>query len=127
MESSGKVTATGKLSRQRSRLQMHAPSSIQVAAPPAAAVAEWNVAIPLLSPLDIVSLPIHHCDPKADDDADTSKDTRRPSRDDAQVPAEEEAQPEAKWATWQHPAAPFYYEPVAGNGPALLLPHCAYI
>lgn len=120
--SSGKVTAGPKLTRQRSRLQMHAPSSIQVAALPAAAVAQWNVAIPLLSPLDIVSLPSHHCDPTADD---TPKDTRQPSDDSARRSAAEEARRAVKWATWQQPAALFYHEPVGGTGLAFLLPHCA--
>lgn len=102
-----------KLSRQRSRLQMHAPSSIQVApaAASAAAVADWNVAIPLLSPIDIVSLPPHS-------DEAASRDARQPSDDEKQERAQ-------KWAAWQHQAAPFYYEPVAGKGPAFLSPHRA--
>ncbi|CAA6655507.1 unnamed protein product [Spirodela intermedia] len=51
-------SSRGKVLRRSnsSRLRMHAPSSIQVA-PPSGCASEWKVAIPLLSPLDILSLP----------------------------------------------------------------------
>ncbi|EYU32529.1 hypothetical protein ABFS82_14G023600 [Erythranthe guttata] len=78
--------------RQSSRLQRRAPPSIQINPVP-----EWKVAIPLLSPLvqspDNLKAEINSC---------TSSD--KGSAAVAEKPA-------AVMKKWQHPAAPFCYEP----------------
>ena len=86
---------------------MHAPSSIQVA-PPSACASEWKVAIPLLSPLDILSLPV--------------------APDVAPAPEKKPPQKEEKEMgnlRWRHPAEPFFYEPIPSNAPGFALPHPA--
>ncbi|XP_020095100.1 uncharacterized protein At4g14450, chloroplastic-like [Ananas comosus] len=87
-----------KLQRQKSRLQMQAPSAIQVGRAEPAAVAEWRAAIPLLSPLDVSTA--------------------------AAAAAADEVKA-ADGGAWRHPAAPFYYEPVPGNAPAFVFSYCA--
>ncbi|XP_072984391.1 uncharacterized protein At4g14450, chloroplastic-like [Typha latifolia] len=104
------VTGRGKLRRQRSRLQMRAPSSIQVSPAEPAAVAEWRSAIPLLSPLDISAVP------RVNRTAEREEEVAAPPCRGNAV---------AVGATWQHPAAPFHYEPVPGNAPAFAFPHYA--
>lgn len=101
---------SGKLRRQRSRLQMQAPSSIQVCPAALRDASEWKVAIPLLSPLDSPSLPT-----LGDPTAETP-----PPPEGKRV---EESEGGARRPAWQHPAAPFYYEPVPGNAPAFPVPH----
>ncbi|OWM63190.1 uncharacterized protein At4g14450, chloroplastic-like [Punica granatum] len=79
-----------------SRLQRRAPSSLQIS--PAAP--KWNVAIPLLSPLATspTSPPrVAPCERPA---------AAEPSR----AEPSENKQPEV-FKKWQHPAAPFSYEP----------------
>nr|CAD1818970.1 unnamed protein product [Ananas comosus var. bracteatus] len=90
-----------KLRRQKSRLQMQAPSAIQVGRAEPAAVAEWRAAIPSLSPLD-VSTTAAAAVPRAD---------RTAAADEVKA---------ADGGAWRHPAAPFYYEPVPGNAPAFV-------
>ncbi|KAG8483227.1 hypothetical protein CXB51_022222 [Gossypium anomalum] len=83
---------------QPSRLQRHAPSSIQINQ-----VLTRNVVIPLLSPL--VSSP-----PSFD---------QRMTKKREEPPRQEQKAADPKklvFKIWQHPAAPFYYEP------SLLLP-----
>ncbi|XVF62920.1 hypothetical protein PTKIN_Ptkin09bG0047500 [Pterospermum kingtungense] len=82
--------------RQPSRLQRHAPASLQIKP-----VSSWNVAIPLLSPL--ASSP-----PSID---------RRPAEKREEPPRQEQkrqsqaTEPEKiVFKMWQHPAAPFCYE-----------------
>ncbi|KAJ0803798.1 hypothetical protein Hdeb2414_s0018g00538041 [Helianthus debilis subsp. tardiflorus] len=90
---------SAKSRTQPSRLQRRAPASIQVTP-----VSNWNVAIPLLSPLA------------------TSPDVKRNCvviSDDKTVPEPEKAPVVCK--QWQHPAAPFYYEPA----PTLLQSICS--
>ncbi|MBA0799989.1 hypothetical protein Gohar_010466 [Gossypium harknessii] len=79
--------------RQPSRLQRHAPSSIQINQ-----VSTRNVAIPLLSPL--VSSP-------------PSFDQRMTEKREEPPRQEQKAADPKKlvFKIWQHPAAPFYYEP----------------
>ncbi|KAG1354921.1 hypothetical protein COCNU_07G010330 [Cocos nucifera] len=103
----------GKLCRQRSRLQMHAPRSIQVGPTPAS-LAEWRVAIPLLSPLDISTIPLTA---EAEAAPPTEEEGRSPD-------GEKKEEVSRRWTAWQHPAAPFYYEPVPGNEPAFVVPRC---
>ncbi|XP_072956543.1 uncharacterized protein At4g14450, chloroplastic-like [Typha angustifolia] len=107
-----RATSGGNMRRQRSRLQMRAPSSIQVCPAEPTAVAEWRVAIPLLSPLDISTVPRVHRAVGERHGVVTSPPVD--SRSDS-------------WPmTWQHPAAPFYNEPMTGNAPGFVLPpHCA--
>ncbi|KAB1219144.1 hypothetical protein CJ030_MR3G008385 [Morella rubra] len=82
--------------RQPSRLQRRAPASLQISAP----ASNWNVAIPLLSPL--ASSPTS---PKLVTDRMGEMKAREESR---QQGAEHE---KVVFKKWQHPAAPFCYEP----------------
>ncbi|KAH6768526.1 hypothetical protein C2S51_013862 [Perilla frutescens var. frutescens] len=79
--------------QQLSRLQRRAPASIQINP-----VTEWNVAIPLLSPL--VRSP----------DNLTAEIKSFSSRDKESVASAAE-KPAVVIKKWQHPAAPFCYEP----------------
>ncbi|WOK98765.1 hypothetical protein Cni_G07477 [Canna indica] len=112
--------SSGKLRRQPSRLQMHAPSFIRVAPPSIATAAQWSVdAIPLLSPLDVdVAVPW------AEAGAQSSGEEASPSSGE-----EEHVKRDGGGGTlWRHPAMPFHYEAAATAGkapvPAFLLPHC---
>ncbi|KAK8940170.1 hypothetical protein KSP40_PGU011860 [Platanthera guangdongensis] len=89
--------------RNRSRLRIHAPTSIQVVPPPSSLVM-WNVAIPLLSPIDIVSLSsiVDLWPPDL-----SSEEGESPAADDY---ADRE---------WLHPVEPLFYEPLPANSPAL--------
>ncbi|GAB4843209.1 hypothetical protein Ancab_013175 [Ancistrocladus abbreviatus] len=82
--------------RQPSRLQRRAPASIQINRS-----SDWNVAIPLLSPL-ASSPPSSHrlFDQMAEIE----------SRQSHQIPSGSETKP-VVFKKWQHPAAPFCYEP----------------
>lgn len=74
------------------RLQSQAPASIEIKRAP-----NWNMAIPLLSPLVSPS------------------SCGNPGQEEALLMAENKAREEAKglsFTKWQHPAAPFYYGPV---------------
>lgn len=81
--------------RQPSRLQRRAPS-LQISTP----VSNWNVAIPLLSPL--ATSPTS---PKLVNDRTAET---KPREDPRQQGAEAE---KVAFKKWQHPAAPFCYEP----------------
>ncbi|WOL05818.1 hypothetical protein Cni_G14549 [Canna indica] len=124
IETPRRTTAAGgkQLRRQRSRLQMHAPSSIEVAHPPvAAAAAEWSIVIPLLSPIPLGILAIGQAAeaplPVMEEDCPPTDNTE--DKQQQQVGG-------ARWQTWRHPAMPFCYEPAPGSsGPAFLLPHYA--
>ncbi|XP_030512992.1 uncharacterized protein At4g14450, chloroplastic-like [Rhodamnia argentea] len=87
--------------RQSSRLQRRAPASLQIASP---ASQQWNVAIPLLSPLAAspTSPPTRL--------ADRSSAPAKP-REDPRAAADPEKKPVLAFKKWQHPAAPFCYEP----------------
>lgn len=81
---------------QPSRLQRRAPSSLQVNR-----AVDWNVAIPLLSPL-------------ASSPPPQSEDTRplqEPSKRHQGGTTVEQEKVVVSFKNWQHPAAPFYYEP----------------
>ncbi|KAI3469724.1 hypothetical protein Pfo_026387, partial [Paulownia fortunei] len=80
--------------RQPNRLQRRAPASIQISP-----VTEWNVAIPLLSPL-VQS-------PTSDNPTVETKSCSHSNKESAAV-AEK---PVVVMKKWQHPAAPFCYEP----------------
>ncbi|KAL8486587.1 hypothetical protein ACS0TY_023321 [Phlomoides rotata] len=82
--------------RQPSRLQRRAPASIQIHP-----VTDWNVAIPLLTPL--VQSP-----------NDLTAEIKACSSDKESASAAEK--PVVVMKKWQHPAAPFCY------GPAPFLP-----
>lgn len=83
--------------RKPSRLQRQAPASIQISP-----VSSWNVAIPLLSPLA--------SSPPSIDRRVTEKREEPPRQEQKrQIQAKE---PEKiVFKMWQHPAAPFCYEP----------------
>nr|XP_004495310.1 uncharacterized protein At4g14450, chloroplastic [Cicer arietinum] len=87
--------ADQQTSHQPSRLQKRAPSSLQINRS-----LQWNVAIPLLSPL-------------ASSPPPQPIDTR-PSQDPSHRHQGTAAEPEKVVVTfknWQHPAAPFCYDP----------------
>ncbi|GMI72027.1 hypothetical protein like AT4G14450 [Hibiscus trionum] len=88
---SKKITsADGRDRRQPSRLQRRAPASLQISP-----VSSWNIAIPLLSPL--ASSP-----PSID---------RREEPPRQEQPSRQIQKTEPVFKMWQHPAAPFCYEP----------------
>lgn len=91
-----------KSRRQPSRLQRRAPASIQVT--PAN---NWNVAIPLLSPLVTSPDFKRNCIDNNNDTNINNKTVSEPEKLKAPI----------VYKKWQHPAAPFYYEPA----PALTL------
>lgn len=77
--------------RKPSRLQRRAPASIQISP-----VSNWNVAIPLLSPVEKTNR--------------MSSSSKEESRRAAHTVVEPEKKP-VVYKKWQHPADPFYYEP----------------
>ncbi|KAK4266110.1 hypothetical protein QN277_027079 [Acacia crassicarpa] len=86
--------AGSRKQQQPSRLQMRAPSSLQVNRS-----YDWNVAIPLLSPLASSPPPV-----KLGAPATEREEARQQQR-------QQEAEPEkVVFKKWQHPAAPFCYE-----------------
>ncbi|CAN4097615.1 unnamed protein product [Withania somnifera] len=86
--------------RQPSRLQRRAPTSIQVDR-----VTDWNVAIPLLSPLITSPTSIESDNLKAAINALSSSVNKE------EVKKEHTEKPVMVFKKWQHPAAPFCYEP----------------
>ncbi|KZV48202.1 hypothetical protein F511_10788 [Dorcoceras hygrometricum] len=84
--------------RKSTRLQRCAPASIQIA--PAA---EWNVAIPLLSPL--ILSPVSNI---LTDDGKSCYDRKN----EPSAPVMVDENPVVVMKKWQHPAQPFCYEPV---------------
>ncbi|XP_057732775.1 uncharacterized protein At4g14450, chloroplastic-like [Arachis stenosperma] len=83
---------------QPSRLQRRAPSSLQINR-----AVDWNVAIPLLSPLTSSPTTQQPDHPKPQDPPQRHHDS----------PAEKKTAA-AAFMKWQHPAAPFFYEPAPG-------------
>ena len=85
----------GSGQQQLSRLQRRAPSSLQINRS-----CDWNVAIPLLSPLAT--------SPTAAELKPTV------AREELARQPDPRAEPEKLvFKTWQHPAAPFCYEPAS--------------
>ncbi|KAK7279209.1 hypothetical protein RJT34_24255 [Clitoria ternatea] len=84
--------------RQPSRLQSRAPSSLQINR-----AVDWNVAIPLLSPLA------------------SSPPPPPPPKEEPPQQRRQNSEPEKAvvFKKWQHPAAPFCYEPAS-----LVKPFC---
>ncbi|GMH19961.1 hypothetical protein Nepgr_021802 [Nepenthes gracilis] len=82
--------------RQPSRLQRRAPASIKINRS-----SDWNVAIPLLSPV-VASPPSNRL---------FNQTAEIESRQGQQLPSGPEQKP-AVFNKWHHPAAPFFYEPV---------------
>ncbi|KAF7837508.1 uncharacterized protein G2W53_005990 [Senna tora] len=96
-----KLGAGSRKQRQPSRLQMRAPSSLQVNRS-----CDWNVAIPLLSPLTSSSPPTFLAPATEMEESRQIDQSRQPQQ---RHPA---AEPEkVVFKKWQHPAAPFCYEP----------------
>lgn len=83
--------------RNPSRLQRRAPASIQINRP-----TDWNVAIPLLSPL--ITSP-------ASPDAGNLKAAINRLSNSSNNKKEEVKKELPVFKKWQHPAAPFYHEP----------------
>ncbi|CAI9118241.1 OLC1v1019778C1 [Oldenlandia corymbosa var. corymbosa] len=85
--------------RQSSRLQGRAPASIQVNR-----VTDWNVAIPLLSPLvQSPTSPRSHILTGAETSSSEKKEKLQSGTSGSTATT--------SFKKWQHPAAPFYYEP----------------
>ncbi|KAJ4848278.1 hypothetical protein Tsubulata_050863 [Turnera subulata] len=82
-----------------SRLQRRRPASLQIS--PASA-AQWNVAIPLLSPLTTSPTAV-----------DRSLEVKSQPQQQAKNHQGTEAEKPVVFKKWQHPAAPFNYEPGA--------------
>ncbi|XP_076932115.1 uncharacterized protein At4g14450, chloroplastic-like [Bidens hawaiensis] len=93
-----------KSKRQPSRLQRRAPASIQVA--PAS---QWNVAIPLLSPLVTSPEVKMSCVNSNNNQEECRRAVSSDNSNKVVVPPPEKAP--VVYKKWQHPAAPFYYEP----------------
>ncbi|KAJ0483645.1 hypothetical protein HanIR_Chr13g0667031 [Helianthus annuus] len=89
-----------KTRSQLSRLQRRAPASIQVTP-----VTQWNAAIPLLSPLVTSPEVKKNCV-----NNNSEQECRRVVNSDNKISPEPEKGP-VVYKKWQHPAAPFYYEP----------------
>ncbi|VYS62663.1 unnamed protein product [Arabidopsis thaliana] len=81
--------------RQRSQLQRRAPSLMIKPT----SFSNWNVAIPLLSPLA----------PSLTSSFDQSHVP--PPQNKTEIPVEEEVKKTPVFKKWQHPASPFCYEP----------------
>ncbi|MCD9642467.1 hypothetical protein HAX54_029303 [Datura stramonium] len=86
--------------RQPSRLQRRAPASIKIDR-----VTDWNVAIPLLSPLITSPTSPESDNLKAAINAFSSSVHKE------EVRKEHPDKPTMVFKKWQHPAAPFCYEP----------------
>ncbi|KAG6518803.1 hypothetical protein ZIOFF_022284 [Zingiber officinale] len=109
--------SSGKLRR----LQMHAPSAIQVAPPPSLTAAGWNVVIPLLSPLN--------CAAGGDDRAEdaigpVAREGREVSEGTPPLAVETDDEREQLGGgggslrkPWRHPAMPHHYQPAPANSP----------
>ncbi|XP_076935138.1 uncharacterized protein At4g14450, chloroplastic-like [Bidens hawaiensis] len=93
-----------KSKRQPSRLQRRAPVSIQVA--PAS---QWNAAIPLLSPLVTSPEAKMSCANNNNNQEECRRAVNSDNNNNKVVLEPEEAP--IVYKKWQHPAAPFYYEP----------------
>ncbi|XP_021722031.1 uncharacterized protein At4g14450, chloroplastic-like [Chenopodium quinoa] len=93
-------TSSSNRRRQSSRLQRRAPASIQVLRP-----TDWNVAIPLLSPL-ASSPPSINRTVEIDSSASQTTSSRA-----------EQTKP-IVFKKWQHPAVPFCYD----SAPSSLAP-----
>ncbi|GAB2294483.1 hypothetical protein Dimus_028689 [Dionaea muscipula] len=91
--------------RQSSRLQRRAPASIQINRS-----LEWNVAIPLLSPLASSPPPNRLFDQTAE--IDSRQQATASGSDQKAV---------VVFRKWQHPAAPFFYDPAPSLPPFLRL------
>ncbi|KAM3287957.1 putative protein, chloroplastic [Capsicum chacoense] len=92
-------TSTADL-RKPSRLQRRAPASIQINQS-----TDWNVVIPLLSPL--ITSPV-------DDEGNLKFAINRVANSSNNSNKKEEVvKKEVVFKKWQHPAAPFCHEPAA--------------
>ncbi|KAJ9536877.1 hypothetical protein OSB04_029610 [Centaurea solstitialis] len=83
-----------KSNTDRQKPNRRAPASIQITPPVSS---DWNVAIPLLTPLPPVQ--------------NTNRITTISSSNTRQESPESEKQATTEYKKWQHPADPFYYEP----------------
>lgn len=106
-----------KLQRQRSRLQMHAPASITIGRVEPASISNWQVPIPLLSPLDIS--PVY-------DSGMSEKDCESALSETNAAATGTAVSAVASGAMWRHPAEPFYYEPLPGCTPGFAFSNCAW-
>ncbi|PRQ36422.1 hypothetical protein RchiOBHm_Chr4g0391391 [Rosa chinensis] len=97
--------------RQPSRLQRRAPPPASLQINP---VADWNVAIPLLSPLVSPDRPADskpRDDPRLHHQKLQKPDLPRHQSSEAEKSSSSSSSSAAVFKKWQHPAAPFCYEP----------------
>uniref|UniRef100_A0A803Q755 Uncharacterized protein n=1 Tax=Cannabis sativa TaxID=3483 RepID=A0A803Q755_CANSA len=88
--------------RQPSRLQRRAPASLQISP-----VSDWNVAIPLLSPLVSPSSPKTLVDRTVEN---KSRDDHHHLHHHQRLRQSSESEKPIVFKKWQHPAAPFCYD-----------------
>jgi hypothetical protein len=95
---------------------MHAPASIKIGPVEPASISNWQVPIPLLSPLDVS--PVHGSNMP-------EKDYNRPASEKEAVDASTASSAvSSSGAMWRHPAEPFYYEPLPGCTPGFAFSNC---
>ncbi|KAH7522142.1 uncharacterized protein At4g14450, chloroplastic [Ziziphus jujuba] len=97
-DSSRTKAATGTC-RPPSRLQRRAPASLQISP-----VSDWNIAIPLLSPL------VSPTSPKAIERTVEIKSREEHRHHHQSAEPEKPAATAVAFKKWQHPAAPFCYD-----------------
>ncbi|XP_068640954.1 uncharacterized protein At4g14450, chloroplastic-like [Aristolochia californica] len=102
--------SAGEQRRRSGRIHRRAPASIQVR-PASSFASEWKVAIPLLSPLATTSPQSSFEDMKVEASPEDLCNDRRSSDGEKIISL-----------SWQHPAAPFYYEPPARV--QMIFPRC---
>uniref|UniRef100_A0A7N0US15 Uncharacterized protein n=1 Tax=Kalanchoe fedtschenkoi TaxID=63787 RepID=A0A7N0US15_KALFE len=100
------ATTRGGSQRQPSRLQRRAPASININP-----VKEWNVAIPLLSPLTSPVDRSLEIKMREQEQKKQNKNTNSNSTSNSSSQGMEIDKPVFK--KWQHPAAPFGYDPTS--------------
>ncbi|CAN8306291.1 unnamed protein product [Cochlearia groenlandica] len=101
MSTSRKYSGGG--SKKSSRLQRRAPPPIKIINP---SEAKWNVAIPLLSPTE---------SPPSKPLVVNKREEQRWVKDKADMPP--------VFKKWQHPAAPFYYQPAPSSNQPFIWPN----
>ncbi|XP_050374941.1 uncharacterized protein At4g14450, chloroplastic-like [Argentina anserina] len=106
MADSSKPTSSNR--RQPSRLQRRAPPPASLQINP---VADWNVAIPLLSPLVSPDRPTADSKPRDDSRPHHHHHHKLQKPDPPRHQSAEAEKSAAVFKKWQHPAAPFCYEP----------------
>ncbi|XP_010262271.1 PREDICTED: uncharacterized protein At4g14450, chloroplastic-like [Nelumbo nucifera] len=111
----GRNSGTGNRLRSPTRLQEKAPASIQVSR--ASFSSGWKIAIPLLTPLVVSPTSpnttqwmvevLRTSSSSSSSSSCSGEESRQQQQQDLQIPEAEKS----IFKGWQHPAAPFFYEP----------------